>query len=1041
MTKAPKGAALQRRARHCVAVPVPCALRDGLRVTVRAAAAALLLAGGGAGALAAEDAFDAPDRLFRDGRAMAGDRGAVAILGGVGTGFIGLGSDGLLREIGVGAGEPAPGAGGWLELEVGDGAATRRIALASGDLSGVRGAPAGVRATRLRGLFPRAFLAVDDPSLPLAVAIEAFAPLVPHDLARSQIPGIGFRVRLENLTSAAVRAGLAVQLLPEPFAGIDTEVLGDVGSVEIAPGAERILNLALGWHRAGPAYGAAFTSARAAAELLARDFEDLRGRTRAWQERIHRAELPLWYADRLINDLSTLATGTHHRADGLYGTTEAGRGLGRILGTIDQRLLSHVAELTWFPELEKIALQTFAAQQREDGAIQHHYGRLPAGLEPGAGFLGWPDLAASFVCQVVLLWKWTGDSEFAAAMAPHVERALAWLIAADADGDGIADGGSTFDDAHRGNGLAYVASVTLAAFRAAPELPGLGAAGREAAALGFERTRAALVDRLWNGRYFSNFVDAGTAEASSDCFIGQLAGEWYSGLLGLGSLAPDDLVEGALTAMEALNGAASPFIPPLEVAADGRIRRTPYGWLPHAQVYYGALLIQRGRTDSAWRCLEALDRVRQAAPDPFKGLLYYDALTGRPLKEGYEWYMSTPATWFTLLALLGTSIDVPAGALALCPSPAAAARRQSGPVFLPRLTGFASLRDAEFGLRRELALEVAEIHGGPALAVRELVVRPPAAGGRPLAVAVEVDGASVPCEVVAAGRDLRAVLAREVELRTGSRVAAVITEPGIERAADEQRRRVAERTVTLENAHLRATFTCGTAGFDRVTLTERAGEATAVLEAPHPLRLRGVLAGGERVDWTTDTRMSRQVRVIGAEHGAIDTKDGRACLLTLALEVREGRAREPRFRVRAFVRVRLAEDRPATLWSCALEGIEAAALRGVLEFPSALLADPGRIGEPAVLCRGEGVLVVPGDPFTSEAWQSAWRTSWQPGFVLRGPEAEFVAAGSVASGRLAFRTEGTLGGSLRAAALHQVELRSGAIAPAAEVEIGWRRVR
>src|SRR5262249_55531980 len=155
-------------------------------------------------------------------------------------------------------------------------------------------------------------------------------------------------------------------------------------------------------------------------------------------------------------------------------------------------------------------------------------------------FLGWPDLAASFVCQAWMHERWTGDAAFRDAMAGPAAAALRWLLARDTDGDGIADGGSTFDYRPHAPGFVYTASIGLAGLQAGRRLAEERGDAELAAACaaGAERARTALVERLWNGRWFSRSIDAAGDEGSSDCFLGQLAGEWYAGAMGWPSLVP-----------------------------------------------------------------------------------------------------------------------------------------------------------------------------------------------------------------------------------------------------------------------------------------------------------------------------------------------------------------------------------------------------------------------------------------------------------------------------------------------------------------------
>ncbi len=623
--------------------------------------------------------FDHPENVF-SGRAVVESevRDTGVALGGIGTGRLDLCTDGSFRHVSIGPVQPpvARLANTFLELGVaahGNAGAQRRALV----LGGAGGLP-GVARLRYRGIFPRAFLDASDPSLPVRARVEAWSPFVPHDVASSTLPAAAFDVKLINVGAESVTTTVALQWPVD--AALPTTVTLDAaagpgGRVErgesrigvtfdLPAGASGRATLVVAWeapdHRSRARLPGG--AADAARELLARH-DELAAATRGWQAQLFDADLPDWYAERLCNDLIPLVTSTRLPAQGPFAIAESAAGLGGILGTLDQRLIAHVATQAFFPELDREELLHFAAAQRPTGELAHHLGSLDGRVREDQGFLGWPDLAASFTCQVWQHERWTGDPSFRDAMAGPVAAALRWLLASDSDGDGIPDGGSTFDYRLHAPGFVYTASIGLAALEAgrrfADERGEVDLAA--ACAAGAERARAALVGRLWNGRWFARSVDAAGAEPSSDCFLGQLAGEWYAGTMGWPSLVPAALRERALESLVALNGSASPFLPTLDVRADGSLPPARWGWLPHACAFYAAPLIDAGRTDAAMQCLQRIDRMLvEHVRDPWNVGLYYDRATGRNPKPDYGWYMSTPASWWTLAALSGVALDVPA---------------------------------------------------------------------------------------------------------------------------------------------------------------------------------------------------------------------------------------------------------------------------------------------------------------------------------------------------------------------------------------------
>lgn len=976
----------------------------------------------------AQSDFDAPQRVFDNDRVIDPGWPTGVVMGGIGAGFVEWGASGALRTVGITTADPVTADAAWWEIEIATATGVLRRALLQ-DGTAPAG-EAGVASVRFRGSFPRAFWSFRDPAVGLDVFVEAFSPFVPHDLLASADPVVGFRFTVTGPPGAIT---LRLRGWPGSTA-IDALCVG--GAEDPArPGAagERVLERTVAWYRADAAYAPRFADAAAVAAALLRDFEPRRARTRAWQELVHRADLPLWYRDRLINDLAPLVANSHFLADGTFGITEAGRGLGRILGTLDQRLVAHAAVQMFFPELDRAELRVFAEQQRDDGEVQHHFGRVGVGREPGRGFLGWPDLAASFVLQVYKHQAWTGEVAFRDEMLPHVERALRWLVAADRDGDGIAEGGSTFDDAERGDGMAYIGSVSLAAFEAGRRLAQVAGNGEleEFCAAAFARTRSGMIDALWNGRYFAHFIDPTTGAASTDCFLGQLAGEWFAALMGFGPLLPPARIDRALASMVALNGAASPYIPPLEVSATGRIGRTPYGWLPYTAVYYAGLLIHRGRADDGMLALRRLDQTLYRARDPFDVVLYYDAITGGRARPGYEWYMSTPASWLTLAALLGASVDVPQAVLYLRPQPPTAAQHLSGPVFLPRLTGWLDHQRAAIGSRDVTTFRVLEQHGGDAVEVRSVVIDAPADAERVERVTLEVDGVARACteHTDPAGLALRPAL--PIRLVPGTEVAVVRVDEAIERAAATHRALVAEREAMLENEHLRVALFRGDSGLDRITLTERVRQVSAVLDARHLFRL-SLPIDGRMEQWLTDPAQTRRVRVVRSAHRLIDANTYE---LSLELEIRSGRDAAP-LTPRVTVRVVLAADAPRLTFTFRIDGQDLPPVRGKLEFPILLAHDPGRIGEPSRLITSTGVIL--DDPVHSDAVESAGYRGGDARILLVGPEATLSMSAPQPGALRSLYCRGTRGDAVELSVWQPlVGDARGAVAPVA-VEIEWR---
>jgi uncharacterized protein (DUF608 family) len=129
-------------------------------------------------------------------------------LGGIGDGKIELMTDGSFGNFTNQDNWDRPypwakGAFAAIRVQSGNGpAVTRMLRLGSGDeYAGVT----NVAHTRMQGWFPRAQIDYVDATLPISVHLDAFSPLIPHDVKDSVIPGACLNYILKNPTSHAER--------------------------------------------------------------------------------------------------------------------------------------------------------------------------------------------------------------------------------------------------------------------------------------------------------------------------------------------------------------------------------------------------------------------------------------------------------------------------------------------------------------------------------------------------------------------------------------------------------------------------------------------------------------------------------------------------------------------------------------------------------------------------------------------------------------------------------------------------------------------
>jgi uncharacterized protein (DUF608 family) len=469
-------------------------------------------------------------------------------------------------------------------------------------------------------------------------------------------------------------------------------------TVELAPRESAELRFVLAWYVPhfwqvndtdyGHYYQRRFASVEEVAEYGLAEFDRLRREAGEVPALLASSSLPAWLSASLANDAYVFSTCCWLTRDGRFSVNESPANMFGCMGTLDQKLYgSHYYSL-FFPECDLSELLQFARAQGEDGGIQHDlgFGHLEQTGRPS----GWPDLSSSLTIQTLKLYQLTGDQAFLDEMYPHCVRALLdYQLGMDSDGDGIANisgVGNTFDSERFEGTSAYVATVWLAALKSLEELArrqGDDPTRRRAAEL-FETARASAIRELWNGRYFANYYDVQRGLRSGNSHFSQLAGEFYSLLLGLGPCYGEEYTLSAQRAVLGLNYHPRLVLPTNEATPEGRRPRPDmHGWLPHARVYLGGLSFLLDMPEEGLAALERMDRVLAEVnhDNRWDQRLFYEPETGA--EHWGTQYMTAPATWYCYQALLGAIWDQPEAALTLTPHLPASLLPFSGPLFLP----------------------------------------------------------------------------------------------------------------------------------------------------------------------------------------------------------------------------------------------------------------------------------------------------------------------------------------------------------------------
>jgi len=209
-------------------------------------------------------------------------------------------------------------------------------------------------------------------------------------------------------------------------------------------------------------------SAYEVAGLLLENYHQLLDETTELHRYLMSTDLPDWLVSKIINDTTPLTSNTVLTKNGTLATLEASRGMFGSLGTMDQRIIAHAAYQLFYPEINRTELQLFADLQASDGHIPHFCGNVYENIGSSNVEYGdtlWPDLSCSFIFQCFRDLMMTGDKTFFNRMLPHMRRAYEWIKSTDTDGDGIPEGGSTWDLEHHDGLFSYNGTLWLATLR------------------------------------------------------------------------------------------------------------------------------------------------------------------------------------------------------------------------------------------------------------------------------------------------------------------------------------------------------------------------------------------------------------------------------------------------------------------------------------------------------------------------------------------------------------------------------------------------
>jgi non-lysosomal glucosylceramidase len=424
---------------------------------------------------------------------------------------------------------------------------------------------------------------------------------------------------LAALNGAKVREGGSLGLNSEAWNSFETRLPKNAASdsgaslaldFDLVPRSSVTKRIVLTWHaphwnasgKPGTAearefahmYAKHYSSALAAAELLADDYQSLLARVIAWQSEIYSTKgMPGWLADSLINNLHLVTeTGIWGQGTGpleqfseggLFGMNECPRGCPQI-ECIPCSFYGNMPIVYFFPEAALSTLRGYKQYQFEDGRPPWIFGGVTSGdpkhqnpydmAAPDKGYQAVLN-AASYIIMVDRYWRTSGDDSVLKEFYPSLKRAnefsmnmrpkfgLSQVMSMPEPGtDTHGLGDTEWFEAPEPGWKGYVTHAGAVRMAQIQIMKRMAEAMDDGAyADQCDRWLAAgenvLEDKLWNGRYYLNFNDPETGLKSDLIFGYQLDGEWICDAHGVPGVFPKSRLDTTLETIRKANCALS----------------------------------------------------------------------------------------------------------------------------------------------------------------------------------------------------------------------------------------------------------------------------------------------------------------------------------------------------------------------------------------------------------------------------------------------------------------------------------------------------
>jgi len=431
----------------------------------------------------------------------------------------------------------------------------------------------------------------------------------------------------------------------------------------------------LSWHFAGKSYEYPFgryyenffNSSLEVAEYVLERLVVLRRRTLQLNKMIMSSSLPPWLKEALLNSLHVLVSNTWLTREGLLLFYEHPEYC-PMVESLDARFYYSNALALFYPELELKTLKHIARYQSIDGWIPHNLGLNSLNM-PNRGFYQLPpkDLNSMFILMAYRDYLWTGDKGFLEALYESISKAYEWLITTDKDRDFLPDneGNDTTLYLWARGAESYTSSLYLAALKAIGEIAKVRGDSLLAKYVNerYERALRSFNEKLWAGDYYRHYYSK--REISNEVVLGQLLGQLYAHVLGLGYIVERERIVKALKTIrnKSRSSRYGVLVDKMYLRSKGK-PKIVNALKPHLIYALASQMILEGEVSEGLREAEAtfatLKRLYGPWNSPKTLLVDEDESIG-------DHYPGILAIWNILLSLLGITIDQHARVLVLRP--------------------------------------------------------------------------------------------------------------------------------------------------------------------------------------------------------------------------------------------------------------------------------------------------------------------------------------------------------------------------------------